>query len=252
MQTVKVKNMVTSSFGDPTLEYMVPYHGTAESEEYGIKHSTPISLQHILCIILYCDTNELQSHFSATFRKQHAFESIDNLKKRHQSYYHFAKRFVEAVHCWGIYNKGPFYCGLNQTLHLTQFHILFSAPLSTSIDVEVAINFADEDGMIMEIQNDTYYAKEQNMFDCSWISRYSEENERLFVANGKRVRIESITIIDTAKQYTLFCNSLWILDLILHGDLDLDDDDPLPHNEIDNLSALLHYKLGLSKLNMNF
>ena len=42
-----------------------------------------ISFDSILCIILYCDTNELQQNMSSTFRRKYQFETIDELKKRH-------------------------------------------------------------------------------------------------------------------------------------------------------------------------
>ena len=109
--------------------------------------SVTIEHKHILCIILYCDTNDLQSHFSATFRKQHQHETIDQLKKRHQKYYHFARGIIEAIDVGGINGfvkegRGPFYCGLNRILNVQgQCTMLFAAPLSTSKAIEVAIQF---------------------------------------------------------------------------------------------------------------
>ena len=50
-----------------------------------------ITLEHILSIILYCDTNDLQSHFSASFRKKQQYETVDELKKRHQKLLSFCK-----------------------------------------------------------------------------------------------------------------------------------------------------------------
>ena len=219
-----------------------------------------ITLEHILCIILYCDTNDLQSHFSATFRKKHQYETIDELKKRHQKYHHFAKLIVEAIHFWGIdgdelrlvnslkpqtIERGPFYCGLNRALNIGgQYKILFAAPISTSKDIEVAIKFATRDGLIMEIENDFGEGYSQNVFDCSWISRYSEENERLFVANRYKLRIESITIIETGTNITLFFEVLELFDYILRGheyeSEKLDKFDEEHHKYLNSLLSNVH------------
>ena len=168
LQTQKVKNMIQNTW----------------TEMYGIKEGEPISLQHILCIILYCDTDDLQNNFSSTFRKNTVFETLYSLKKRHQKYYHFAKHIVEAIKVWGInrdYDKehGPFYCGLSQVLNIGEFNIYLKSITSTSKDIEVAINFAKRDGCILQIDNDIGIG--QKMFDCSFISNYSEENERLWI-----------------------------------------------------------------------
>ena len=67
------------------------------------------------------------------------------------------------------------------------------------------------------------------MFDCSWISNYSEENERLFIGytgdymydhnplNMQRLRICSIRIIETSVNHEAFFNVLHIFDLLLSG-----------------------------------
>ena len=57
MKSKKVKNMICIYAWEP----------------YGIKFEEPISLSHILCIILYCDTNDLQNNMSSSFRKNKIF-----------------------------------------------------------------------------------------------------------------------------------------------------------------------------------
>ena len=215
LQTEKVKSIKSDKFINYT--------------EYGInKKEAPISLAQLLCIILYCDTNELQAKFSATFRKKYPYESIQELKKRHAKYYHFGRGLVEAVFIFGIngqdhkddYQKGPFYCGLSCVLNMGQFAIYLKSPTSTSVNIAVAINFAKARGIIMQIQNDTPTAAYQNMFDVSWISRYSEENERLWIGYDRdmqRLRIESIRMVKENKNYQLFFHSLFVLDTMLSG-----------------------------------
>ena len=220
-----------------------------------------LSLMQLLCIVLYCDTNEFQSNFSSTFRKKYQFESIEELKKRHQKYFHFAKGITQVVHLYGVdgdegmsfdkkkdeeYEKGSFYCGLNCELNIGEFAIYLKSPTSTSKNIEVAINFATKTG------NDTAAGKYQKMFDCSWISRFSEENERLWIGyNGmRRLRIESIIIIESNKKYQLFFHSLWIFDhdMILSGE---SVDFNIPKENILILSILISNQVDGSIKNKN-
>ena len=133
LQTDKVKNM-------------------KDKQDFADYQSIP--LWHILCIILYCDTDDLQNAFSKSFRKKTVFEPLSSLKNRHQKYFHFAKHIGEAVGIWGIYGVGevgPFYFGLSKVLHIGEFALYLKGPTSTSKDLEVAINFAARDGCVMEI-----------------------------------------------------------------------------------------------------
>eukprot|EP01083_Nonionella_stella_P226521 804357_1 len=134
-------------------------------------------------------------------------------------YYHFAKGLVEAVQNFGIkrcvsekdnefsltggiYEKGPFYCGLSKILNIASFDICFHGPCSTSKDIEIAINFATRGGIIIELQNDQYAeGAQERCFDCSWISHYSDENERLFIAGEFRLRMSSIIIVETGHNF---------------------------------------------------
>ena len=225
--------------------------------EYGIRAdraSQPISSSHILSIILYCDTNELQNNFSCSFRKKNTFETLQSLKKRHQKYYHFAKNIVEAIHVYGInghkrhehdeHEKGPFYCGLSVVLNIGSFAIYLKGPTSTTKDISVAINFAKRKGQIMELQNDTYRGQIQNMFDCSWISNYSEENERLWIGYQHmwRLRIESIRIIENNQNHKDFFNALHVFDSILSGENMRDM--KVTKKNIKVISSLIEMKLG--------
>ena len=239
-QTIKVKNMK---------------YKYSDLRDYDINLGNIISLYHLLCIILYCDTNELQSNFSASFRKNNEFDTIQEIKKRHQKYHHFGKGLVETVHCYGVYRGlfdggecGPFYCGLNKILNIGQFDIYLRCPTSTSKDIEIAINFATRDGLILTLNNDSYYGQMNNMINCNWISRYSEENERLWIGyqDMKPLRIESIRIIDTNKKYTAFFHALWIFDMILSGRIVSWKGD-VTRKDVLILQQLIDCKLGTKK-----
>ena len=71
----------------------------------------------------------------------------------------------------------------------------------------------------MVLNNDTSSGQHQKMFDCSWISCHSDENERLFIgyAGMAELRIESITIIENNKKYNEYIHALFIWDMMLSG-----------------------------------
>eukprot|EP01084_Bolivina_argentea_P301849 520879_1 len=162
-------------------------------------------MDHILCIIIYCDWTDLQSDFSNTFRISQ-FETMKALKKCNSKYYYLSKCLIECVVDFGINGEGyvvenkwkprdlgnekpsPFFCGLSVVLNIPLFATYLSGPCSTSKNITVAMNFAQRDGMIMQLINNEDLCSIQNYFDCSWISNYSEENERLFMFTRCRLK----------------------------------------------------------------
>ena len=111
--------------------------------------------------------------------------------------------------------NGPFHCGLNGLFNIGSFAIYLKGPYSTSKDIEIATNFATNDGLILSIQNDTLPSQFQSVFNCSWISAYSEENERLFIYGECRLRLETITIIPTAQNFQQWFHALYIFDAMI-------------------------------------
>eukprot|EP01084_Bolivina_argentea_P058563 106940_1 len=71
-------------------------------DKYDIEANMVITINHLLSILCYCNTNELQNRFSATYRRfNNTNESDDELKKRHRNYYHFGKLLRETVEVFG-------------------------------------------------------------------------------------------------------------------------------------------------------
>eukprot|EP01084_Bolivina_argentea_P299260 515819_1 len=191
-----------------------------------IPYEDPISPQHLYCIILYTDWSKLSCFFSGTFRKKHEYESLQSLKSRHSKFYHFSKGLVEAVNDFGIRGygdkgieeRGPFYTGITTAIKIPSFVIYLKGPCSTTKIIEVAINFATRDGIVLSFQNDQIYeGYYQRFLDCSWISKYSDENERIFIAGNKRLRVESLRIIESRKNYELFVQACVMFDHMISG-----------------------------------
>lgn len=205
-----------------------------DNNHHGIKYKERISRHHLYAIIAYCDRSKLCTDFGATFRKNNEFEPLQLLKARNARYHHFSKLLVEIVQDFGINGRGrwedgkwddygdgsepgPFYCGLSFVMKVPQFAIYLNGPCSTSKDIEIAINFAKRDGIIIQLQNQNAgdHAQRIRFFDPSFISNYSEENERLFMCSKYQLKLQSIRIIETATNYEIFMHSLYILDAMI-------------------------------------
>ena len=99
--------------------------------QYWINEGDPLRLHHVQCVVVYCDLTDLSSAFTATFRPEFVGESLESINERNQRFYHISKCLREAVECFGKngrkyggrYEVGPFYCGMNCLLLLTQFGI---------------------------------------------------------------------------------------------------------------------------------
>merc|ERR1712113_1351899 len=127
-----------------------------------------LSLEHLFAIILYCDITKLCTAFSATFRRENVFESLESVISRHSKFANFGRLLVELITWFGVSRKdhlwngngaedeesGPFYCGVNCVLNIGSFAISFKGPCSTSTVKPVAVNFAKSDGMILKLSNE--------------------------------------------------------------------------------------------------
>ena len=146
---------------------------------YGITAGTPINLNHIISLILYTDFTEYCSKFSGTFRSLSINETMQDVKTRNTAFWFQSKYFREVVEIYGhsTGETGPFFSGVNCVLCIPQFALRLNSPTSTSKHIEVSINFATRDGMIIELSNNGHYrADELSIFDVSWLSRYPDQN----------------------------------------------------------------------------
>ena len=118
---------------------------------YGIIKDTPITIDHIISLILYCDFTTYCTNFSSTFRII-GHENMQHAKKRNSNFWFQSKLFREAIECFGhngFKEKGPFYSGLDCVLTIPMFNIRLNSPTSCSKNIEVSIRFAKNSGMII-------------------------------------------------------------------------------------------------------
>ena len=161
--------------------------------KYGISKADAVKLEHIISLILYTDYSAYCTEFSSTFRKIYSAESFESVKHRNARFWWQSKLFREMVECYGIIaddwgmkdgrkgETGPFYSGLGAVLAVPEFAIRLCSPTSTSKQVAVSLSFATRAGMILQLNNDTKDASRGvPFFNVSWISRFPDEDERVF------------------------------------------------------------------------
>eukprot|EP01084_Bolivina_argentea_P250689 420141_1 len=104
-------------------------------------------------------------------------------------------------------------------MNMPQFNIRLCSPTSTSMQIEVAIRFSGRNGIILQFNN----PREQLQcaflrgFNVSWISRYAEEDERLFFGGFYPIQIQSIRLRKTKQNFEKIVYSIFYLDLCITG-----------------------------------
>lgn len=151
---------------------------------YGITNGTPLSISNLISVILYTDFTALCSDFSSTFRKVSPYETISSIKWRNSKYWWLSKTLRETVELyadWRTHYQKPnqsYYTGISFVMNLPSFSIRLCGPTSTSIHLEVACKFSGDSGIILQLNVGQVMGVGARAFDCSWISRFSEEDER--------------------------------------------------------------------------
>ena len=196
--------------------------------KYEIAVDASISVEHLLAVSLYCDTNKLQSTFTKSFRKKRC-ESLSWLKRQNSEYALWSKLLREAVELYGSmgyvpkpfdkehncflsdvaevkkWNKahqrvaGPFFTGMQAHLPVESFIMKLCGPVSTSMRWTVAERFTVPEhgelqqakGLIFKFNNYGFAnADELRTLDCAWIGNHKQEEECLFMGGFKPIKIE--------------------------------------------------------------
>eukprot|EP01084_Bolivina_argentea_P250531 419795_1 len=155
---------------------------------YQIQKGTPITVKHILCVLLYTNHTELSAQFSNSFRKFTAAETDISLKQRHSEYANWAKGLREAIEVWGkdfsetIKTRKHFYHGISQPMRFVEYQSRFCCPTSTTLQYSTAVMFTNQsnkNGIVITIKNN---GNTNSFFDCIPWSKFSYESEMLFIA----------------------------------------------------------------------
>eukprot|EP01084_Bolivina_argentea_P299355 516003_1 len=151
--------------------------------------------------------------------------------------------------------KGPFYCGLSVVLIVSQANIRLCPPTSTSKQLAVATKFAGDRGMVIQFMNDGHVGSHMlRCFNCTWLSNYKEEEERLFIGGDWSIRVQSIRNIQTAQNFVKYFTALFHLDCMVSG-TQLNDnvnvESQIGKKEYDTLNTLMKYKAKIDGFEKN-
>ena len=210
MDTLKVK---TIKFNKGYLSHW--------NKHFDIDDDKPITIHHIQSLIVYTDFSLLSTNFTKTFRKTYVSETLQSVKSRNAAYYHMARYFIETIQGYGYSEyetaaKGEvLFCGLSYQLFMPSFRIKLRGPTSTSTEIEIAQNFAKRQGIILQLTGEG-----ERRFDVSWLSRYAEEQERVFVHGLKSMRLEAVRLINRRNiwvNYGTFCEIMFLINKACTG-----------------------------------
>eukprot|EP01084_Bolivina_argentea_P310113 536519_1 len=180
----------------------------------------PITINHIIALLTYCNEDELQRTFKKHTRTLTKNETVINLCKRHRYIAHWARYLRESCLFYGDHMKHDdiIYCGINTKLIFDSFSFVNYCPLSTSTDITVANNFATNDGIILKLKPTDELARDTGCryFDMMLVSNYIAERERFF-CGGARLKVVDIIINGNMNENVI--NALKFLELILNGSL---------------------------------
>ena len=170
LQSKKVKAIVArcdNKHGDP--------------QHYDTSNGAKLGFQNLVSLILYTDFTKLQNEFSKTFRQIPAFETLESVKKRNSKYWWWSKILRETVELYGhsVGEDDRFFTGISMMMKPPGFKIRLCGPTSTTMEIQVAAKFGDVNGMIFELKRPVGRLRYGlRAFDCTFISRYKEEEER--------------------------------------------------------------------------
>merc|ERR1712157_716527 len=92
--------------------------------------------------------------------------------------------------------------------------------MGTSKQMEVIARCqGGKNGMMLQLNNNGDYESSRYLrsFNVSWISKYKEEDERLFIGGDWKIRIETIKIFETKQNFGAYFNAFFIFDCIVSG-----------------------------------
>eukprot|EP01083_Nonionella_stella_P204280 744816_1 len=174
------------------------------------KAKDTMSIQHLISIMLYCNFDQLQGVFSASYRKDKK-ESNQDLINKHSEWHQLGKYLREVVEVFGTKisteekrlrklggrgrgdfcldksGKLKFYHGINQEMVFVSTSAKICGPLSISSEPFVAVNFAGAEGLLLELSGSN-----ARFFDCCGISDYSNEKEKFFLGGYDALLIETV------------------------------------------------------------
>jgi len=178
--------------------YTMHTYNEPSERELKIKPLTPISIDHMLALLLFCNYDILRKHIASTYQKQSSSSTDADVRRRHSEYGHICRWLYEAIRLYGtdMAQQEPtqamsvtFYHCFSRKVYFEESHCFFSYPASTTTSLSV-INmycpstvYGDDmsDGLLVQCRKNSEYEGDQHYVDCAWFSDHSYESEKLFL-----------------------------------------------------------------------
>ena len=113
--------------------------------------------------------------------------------------------------------SGPFFTGMSLELNIPSFSIGLQGPTSTSKQKEIALRFAGSHGMLIRLNNEATPSDREPFWNTAWISCFPEEGERFFFGSLFKLQLETLILVDSAKNYKQSFGAFYKFDAALSG-----------------------------------
>eukprot|EP01084_Bolivina_argentea_P283875 486304_1 len=217
-------------------------------EFYNIKQGRKISVEHIMALCLYTSYDSLSKKFSETFRSLTKAHDVDICSHRNKEYAIFSQLLCEAVNVYGTKMRDSgiksYYHGINRLLLFDSFVTSFNCPISTSPQLLVAAIFATQNGSILELARNTTLDT-LRYFNCSWLSSFAAEGERLFIMPPNAfmvLKFVSIRCIQNTVNYGKYIHAMTTFDHMIDNDDIGNKDHKIEMQDINIINQLLAEK----------
>eukprot|EP01083_Nonionella_stella_P097075 272897_1 len=128
-----------------------------------------ITINHLLALKLYTDFSRLSHELTKSFRSPH-----NKANGRPASFFHWVQSLREALETFGSIPND------NQMMIQSQVGGVLIGPWSVTSSQEVAVRFAQPNGMVLAFKPETdLKLTKYKMLDLSWISSFPQEQEYL-------------------------------------------------------------------------
>lgn len=112
------------------------------------------------------------------------------------------------------YPEIALYHGINIEFVFDRIHCKFCAPTSMTTSRAVAESFSKGFGLILTLK---MYDSDLRHFDCSWLSSYPTEEEKLFIGGYGFIKLSSIMISRIGHNYKHYVCAIGIIQNMLDG-----------------------------------
>eukprot|EP01084_Bolivina_argentea_P139901 246053_1 len=180
---------------------------------FNIKSGQQITIHHLVAVKLYFDNNMFCKELRKTYRKnENKNESLQNMKQRNANFAHTCKHICEAIYLYG--NILPLhkrlYRGVTQ-IKFEYFNAIFSGPVSTTEDINVARRFAGI-GSIMQLEP----SEKDQMYIIGGAVEFTDQNcSSIRNSNNNNNNVYSLSSYSNEKEYLMWEPCMNITDLFI-------------------------------------